>query len=273
MAALPPNQAPPQFSPDGRWWWDGQRWIPIPPTQPSPAAAPVGQVSLAKKTGDRAAQLDRFGRHPSTILRLIRYLLLADVLVAIVLFLWDSSTRAFILGPLAYQVLFAVPVAPLLVLMLVCVVGTSTSREVFVNVAPERFFALITDPQTSMRHGTFSVRYRGVEEIEPTASGGTKGRFRLSSFGLPAEVTWEMLEYEPPRRVVSLHRTIWIGITIVTSLTNWSLAPTDGGTRVDYESESRRFDLWPTSAFNRTRLSRATDRALALLKAQAEQPA
>lgn len=22
--------APPQFSPDGRWWWNGQRWVPVP---------------------------------------------------------------------------------------------------------------------------------------------------------------------------------------------------------------------------------------------------
>jgi hypothetical protein len=26
--AHPPETAPPQYSPDGQWWWDGQRWIP-----------------------------------------------------------------------------------------------------------------------------------------------------------------------------------------------------------------------------------------------------
>jgi hypothetical protein len=26
---------PPQWSADGRWWWDGQRWIPAPPRTPS----------------------------------------------------------------------------------------------------------------------------------------------------------------------------------------------------------------------------------------------
>lgn len=27
--AEPRQQAPPQFSPDGRWWWDGYRWVPV----------------------------------------------------------------------------------------------------------------------------------------------------------------------------------------------------------------------------------------------------
>jgi hypothetical protein len=40
MAATPPNQAQPQYSADGRWWWDGQRWVPataggIVPTRPN----------------------------------------------------------------------------------------------------------------------------------------------------------------------------------------------------------------------------------------------
>ncbi|WP_152362707.1 hypothetical protein [Microlunatus speluncae] len=29
------SQAPPQWSPDGRWWWDGQRWVPAQPPQPA----------------------------------------------------------------------------------------------------------------------------------------------------------------------------------------------------------------------------------------------
>ena len=24
----PPHAAPPQFSADGQWWWDGHRWVP-----------------------------------------------------------------------------------------------------------------------------------------------------------------------------------------------------------------------------------------------------
>ena len=26
-----PPPAPPQYSPDGKWWWDGQRWVPTAP--------------------------------------------------------------------------------------------------------------------------------------------------------------------------------------------------------------------------------------------------
>lgn len=25
--------APPQYSPDGRWWWNGQEWVPVPAKQ------------------------------------------------------------------------------------------------------------------------------------------------------------------------------------------------------------------------------------------------
>lgn len=38
MASAPPPSQPPQWSADGRWWWDGQRWIPatggVIPNQP-----------------------------------------------------------------------------------------------------------------------------------------------------------------------------------------------------------------------------------------------
>jgi hypothetical protein len=40
---LPPAASPPPLSPDGRWWWDGQAWQPIPDIAPSAllqAAAP-----------------------------------------------------------------------------------------------------------------------------------------------------------------------------------------------------------------------------------------
>jgi hypothetical protein len=27
------GQAPPQYSSDGRWWWTGTAWVPVPPQQ------------------------------------------------------------------------------------------------------------------------------------------------------------------------------------------------------------------------------------------------
>lgn len=34
------NWAPPQYSPDGRWWWNGQRWVPV--TWPLPEQPEAG---------------------------------------------------------------------------------------------------------------------------------------------------------------------------------------------------------------------------------------
>ena len=36
----PPPLAPPQWSPDGQWWWDGMRWRPRSDAASSPAALP-----------------------------------------------------------------------------------------------------------------------------------------------------------------------------------------------------------------------------------------
>jgi hypothetical protein len=35
----PPPSSPPQWSPDGQWWWDGTRWRPRIETAPPPAPA------------------------------------------------------------------------------------------------------------------------------------------------------------------------------------------------------------------------------------------
>jgi TM2 domain-containing membrane protein YozV len=46
MAQLPPSQESGQISPDGRWRWDGQRWVPNAPALPMTAAytVAVGQA-------------------------------------------------------------------------------------------------------------------------------------------------------------------------------------------------------------------------------------
>jgi hypothetical protein len=47
MSQLPPSQAPPQYSPDGKWWWDGERWLAVSDETPParyPAAPPAPPV-------------------------------------------------------------------------------------------------------------------------------------------------------------------------------------------------------------------------------------
>jgi hypothetical protein len=45
------NDAPPQLSPDGHWWWTGRQWVPAPPQPPAPAPAlelePTAALPLA----------------------------------------------------------------------------------------------------------------------------------------------------------------------------------------------------------------------------------
>ena len=42
------QNAPPQYSADGRWYWDGQRWIPVgPPAKRNSPGATVAVVLAA----------------------------------------------------------------------------------------------------------------------------------------------------------------------------------------------------------------------------------
>lgn len=43
---------PPQYSPDGQWWWDGDAWQPVPPQPAAPAAVTVAPT-VAIGTGQR----------------------------------------------------------------------------------------------------------------------------------------------------------------------------------------------------------------------------
>lgn len=46
MTEPTPPTAPPQVSPDGQWWWNGQSWQPVqpPPQPPAPLPTPVGDT-------------------------------------------------------------------------------------------------------------------------------------------------------------------------------------------------------------------------------------
>src|SRR5215472_13262391 len=105
MAEQPPHRAPPQYGPDGRWWWDGQRWIPVP--QPTPSALPPSPVEQPSRMAGPAAVVEarrapiqlggiadrRFERRFVAVRRAVRYLLLANVLGWVLVFTFNTYGR------------------------------------------------------------------------------------------------------------------------------------------------------------------------------------
>jgi uncharacterized protein YndB with AHSA1/START domain len=202
------NQAPPQHSPDGRWWWDGQKWIPVPQPSPSaPTSHPEEEPEIRRsqshakprrapvKLGGTADR--RFERRFALFRRVARYLLLADVLALVVVGTYNGVSRSGTVDLVFNVLYYALPF--LVVLSLLGIIDRHASSEVNISANPERVFALLVDPDAWVRHGgTWLGRYRSIERTETAASGGTKGRALTVSLGLPGEVQWEMLEYEPP---------------------------------------------------------------------------
>jgi uncharacterized protein YndB with AHSA1/START domain len=146
------------------------------------------------------------------------------------------------------------------------------SRKAFlaVDASAERVFALVADPQRWVRRGGWLGQYRSVD-AEPVASGGFKGTAAFTALGLPGQMRWEMLEYQPPRRVVTFARASWLGIPSLT-LASWSLQPTGGAVRVRYEEESRSIGLAvdPTRPLIHGVAGQGVERRLAQLKAEVE---
>lgn len=61
-AGAPPGQAAPHYSPDGRWWWNGNQWLPAPQSglgQPPPPPARHSRTTA----GILAILLGDFGVH------------------------------------------------------------------------------------------------------------------------------------------------------------------------------------------------------------------
>jgi uncharacterized protein YndB with AHSA1/START domain len=200
-----------------------------------------------------------------------RYLLLADVLALIFVVTYSGVSRSGTVDLVFNVLYYALPF--LGVLSLLGIIDRHTSSEVNIGANPERVFALLVDPDAWVRHGgTWLGRYRSIERTETAASGGTKGRALTVSLGLPGEMQWEMLEYEPPRRVVTLARSKWIGLVPAISLASYSLQSTGGGVYVRCELESRNLGLVLSRSLGSRTLARLTDRMLAQLKSEAEQP-
>jgi uncharacterized protein YndB with AHSA1/START domain len=282
MAAQPPHGPQPQYSTDRRWWWDGQRWIPVPPSTPgAPVAAPVEQephtasataVGEARMTPIQSsgAAVRRFERRLAAFRSVARFLLLANVVAWVSAIAFDAYTHPTASGA-ATPVFVLGGTFPVLVgLSLIRVVTGKISREATLGADPERVFALLVDPRAWVRSGGgWLARYRSIDAVEPALSGGTKGRVRLTALGLLGEARWEMLEYQPPRRVVTFAWGKLIGIPTI-SLASWWLEPTDDGTHVRFEQECRNLGLGLGSELSRRTARWAADRMLVRLKAEAE---
>ncbi len=207
----------------------------------------------------------RFERRLAIFRRSARYLLLADVLALVFVVNLSGGNVADAVTGLVLLLAF------LVVVSLVRVDTSRVTREVTVEASSERVFALVADPQFWLRRGGWLGRYRNIN-AEPAASGGFKGQATLTAFGLPGQMRWEMLEYQPPRRVVTFARLKWLGIPSLT-LAIWSLQPIDGGVRLRYEQESRSLgvSLNPARPLTHGVAGQAVERRLAQLKDEAEQ--
>jgi len=282
MEAQAPHGPPPLHSPDGRWWWDGQRWIPVPQSTPrAPVVASVGKdpaITSAAAVGEArrtpiqlaGAEIRRFERRLTAFRGVARFMLLANVVAWVSAIAFDIYTHTTSSGPDAAVFVLGGTLPVLVGLSLISVVTDRVSREATLRAGPERVFALLVDPQAWVRSGgSWLGRYSRIDAVEPAASGGTKGRARLRAVGLPGEAQWEMLEYQPPRRVVTLSWGNWIGIPTI-KLASWWLDPTDGSTHVRFEQECHSLGLGLGSALSGRPVGWAADRNLARLKAETE---
>jgi uncharacterized protein YndB with AHSA1/START domain len=230
---------------------------------PTSANTALSDGLPAIRLGGAADQ--RFEGRLAVVRRSARFLLIADVLALVFVVNLASGNIADRLTAILF-IMFAV----LVVLSMVRVVTSRLKGEVTIQVGAERIFALVADPQRWLRRGGWLGRYRNIDAV-PTASGGFKGEAQLTALGLPGHMRWEMLEYQPPDRVVNFARTSWLGIPSLT-LASWSLQATDGGVRVRYEQESRSLGVTPNPArpLIHSLSSQAVNRRLAQLKAEAE---
>ena len=276
-----PDHAPPQHSPDGRWWWDGQRWIAV--SQQPPGSPVTGRVDwlLAKgppRQEQRRAPIqlggaaDRRFEHRFVIFRRVaRYLLLADLLAFV--FLSTFSGLDHSLGATARLVLILLGDSFLILVIpsLLSIATARVVREATISASPESVFALLVDPEAWVRRGgTWAGRYRSIDSVAQAASGGTKGRATLTALGFRGEMQWEMLEYRPPNRVVIFGRTKLLGIPTL-NLAIWSLEQKEGQTHIRIEQEHRALGLIGLSGAAVSRvLGRGIDRQLADLPGEVD---
>jgi hypothetical protein len=150
----------------------------------------------------------RFERRLMILRRAARYLVVANVItVSLVVNLGSGDVAGAVTG---YLILLEVP---LVLLSLVRIVTAKVTRDVTIRSDPDRIFGLLVDPQNWIRiFSSWAGRYRAVDAVERAPSGATKGRAAITALGLPGHLVWEMIIFDPPRRVDIFARSKWLGI-------------------------------------------------------------
>lgn len=252
-------KAPPHLSPDGQWWWNGYRWIPS-YDAPASVRSALAPSPKGERTG-RGIHLGgtaeaRFQKRFTAVRRvagLVGVLTFAGAVVGEASHVPTWPVIALILLVCALSVL--VSVARLITI--------STDRNITIAASAQTVFDEIADPEAWGWGGSKLGRYLGVREREDLPGGGTRGRLAAKSLGLPAELTWDTLKYEPPARLLFVGRVTRFGLPVMIQLSDWSLTEAGDDTEVHYHLECQVLGM----PFTPTQIAadRLTDRTMAAL--------
>jgi uncharacterized protein YndB with AHSA1/START domain len=138
-------------------------------------------------------------------------------------------------------------------------------ESIIIEAPVERVFAYVADYRHALEWMHNFTRFEPVGE--PTYGRGARVRAAGTVMGLPVEVTLEIVDFEPNRRLVS-----W-STGMVESRSAWLFEPLDGRTRVTFRGEYRLpVLLRPVEGRLMAELAENARRSLANLKRILEQP-
>jgi hypothetical protein len=79
-----PTAAPPQYSPDGRWWWDGTTWLAVPATPPPPTGANAPAGMAAQVSSGPVVEATSKSRLRTPTPKWVQYVVAAVLLILVV---------------------------------------------------------------------------------------------------------------------------------------------------------------------------------------------
>lgn len=106
--------------------------------------------------------------------------------------------------------------------------GTTQVHQVYIKATPQAIWDAVTKPEWTERYG-----YRGRAEYHPQVRAGASYRAiadeELQKLGMPeVVVTGEVIEADPPRKLVQTWQALWEPVEGVTRLT-YEIEEGDGG--------------------------------------------